>query len=93
VVIHDADVGALAAHAELLRRTDREGDGRIAARDVAMFGLPELQHPNVVLPHDIISAVGHGLLLQRQPPRGLCLPNLATTSMVLNCAHGPDPKI
>jgi hypothetical protein len=64
IIIHHAHMGALAAHAELSRRTDRKGDGRIAARGVTAFGIPELQHPNVALPHDVVSAVGHALLLQ-----------------------------
>src|SRR4029077_12732060 len=93
VVIHDADMGALAAHAELLRRTDREGDGRIAARDVAVFGILELKQPNVVLPHDVVPGIEPCLLPHRQAPQGSSLPNLATTWMVLNCAHGPDPKL
>src|SRR5262249_3328416 len=86
-------MGALAAHAQLLCRTDRKGDRRIAARRAPAFGVLELQHPNIVLPHDVVAGVGHCLLLPRQAPQGPSLPDLATTWMILNRAHDSDPRL
>jgi hypothetical protein len=55
-------MGALALHAELLRSADRQRDRPVATRAVTMFAIVRLNHPDVMVPYNIVSDVRHILL-------------------------------
>jgi hypothetical protein len=62
VIIHGAYMGALAPHAKLLRSADRQRDRPVAARAVTIFAIFRLNHPDVMVPYNIVSDIRHILL-------------------------------
>jgi hypothetical protein len=62
VIIHRAYMGALAPHAKLLRCADRQRNCPVAARAATMFAIFRLNHPDFMVPYNIVSDIRHILL-------------------------------
>src|SRR6266851_5294286 len=67
VVIHHAHMGALAPGTELLRCIDCEDNRLVAARVATVFAVLELDHPYVVVSHDVVPSICHDFLPEDSP--------------------------
>ena len=68
VIIHDAYMGTLTPHAKLLRSADRQRGRSAPARAVTMFAIFRLNHPDVMIPYNIVLDMRH-ILLPKSPRR------------------------
>ena len=62
VIIQHAHMGALAPCAELLCGIDCEDERLVATCAGTVFAIFELDHPHVVVPHNVVSSIRHDLL-------------------------------
>jgi hypothetical protein len=61
-------MSTLAPHAKLLRSAQRQRGRSGAARAVAMFAIFRLNHPDVMIPYNIVLDMRH-ILLPKSPRR------------------------
>ena len=57
VIVHDANMGTLALLAEPLRGVDREVHCRLSAGARTQFANFVIDHPRVVVPHNIVACI------------------------------------
>src|SRR5437899_5193826 len=67
VIVHHAHMGALAPRAKPLRGIDCEDDRLVAARVGTVFAIFELDHPHVVISHNIVPGIRHDSLPEDCP--------------------------
>src|SRR6266516_2747717 len=93
VIIHHAHMGPLTPGAELLRCIDCEDNRLVAARVGTVFAVFELDHPYVVVSHDVVPSIRHDFLPEDSPwafdvegragrrPRQMQIEDCASTEM------------